>query len=378
MVSVRTILNTALLVTGIPLYASEKGAGATTDYADAFERGGFAAAAVPADSLLPVRVNIHLPVRVALHAGEDITADLEEVETDWRRTRDHRRALVRLLKIARVKKSVWNLWGGYRLYNDLERVAAKLKLYALVMKCHDRAVAEASLTETGPFISPDSSSLFLLTAEDTSLLTAGGQLSVMKSPPVRTSEIWESFDDGKQAISYALLVHAKQPVPGRRKSYTHINNVGHLFITLIKYNADNSCVSRSFGFYPRKTGLFSGTPVHPRSAAVFKDDALHDWDEVVGKFISVRKFQKIIGLLKEYDQLGYNLNKNNCTDFGLSVAAIGGICIRDTWGSWPLGSGNNPANAGQSLLEGKWSNTDEDYRGPVFVCNNVQTFPGMK
>jgi hypothetical protein len=356
MVSVRTLLNTALLVTGIPLFASA--------------RGLVAATALPADSLLPVRVSIH--------AGEDITAELEDVETDWRRTRDHRRALVRLLKIARVKKSVWNLWGGCRLYNDLESVAAKLKLYPLVMKCHDRAVVLASLTEAGLFIPPDSSSLYLLTAEDTSLLVSGEQLSGVKSAPVRTREIWESFDDGKQAVSYAMLVHAKQPVPGRRKSYSHINNVGHLFITLIKYNADNSYVSRSFGFYPRKKGLFSATPVHPRSAAVFKDDALHDWDEVVGKFISPRKFQKIIGLLKEYDQLGYNLNKNNCTDFGLSVAAIGGISIRDTRGTWPLGSGNNPANAGQSLLEGKWSNTDEDFRGPVFVFNNVQSFPGMK
>ena len=71
-----------------------------------------------------------------------------------------------------------------------------------------------------------------------------------------------------------------------------------MFITLIKYNTDNSFVSRSFGFYPRKGSVFSATPIHPSSPSVFKDDALHDWDELAGKFISPITFQKIIDLLK--------------------------------------------------------------------------------
>ena len=72
-------------------------------------------------------------------------------------------------------------------------------------------------------------------------------------------------------------------------------------------------------------------------------------------------------VIKNYDHLAYNLNRNNCTDFGLTLASIGGISITETQGTWPLGKGNNPANAGQSLLEGKFRNTDPDYHNPLFV-----------
>ncbi len=94
------------------------------------------------------------------------------------------------------------------------------------------------------------------------------------------------FDDNKKATDYALMINVKQPVNGKLKSFKVINNVGHLFITLIKYYADKSYVSRSFEFYPQKTGLLSANPFKPTIAAVFKDDALYDWDEAISKFIS--------------------------------------------------------------------------------------------
>jgi len=189
----------------------------------------------------------------------------------------------------------------------------------------------------------------------------------VKSDPVEGPEIWDPFEDGKTASSYAFLLYVKQPVPGKRKSFTGINNVGHTFITLIKYNTDNTYVSRSFGFYPKKRGFLSATPLHPGAPSVFKNDSLHDWDEAVGKFISYRKFQRIIRIIKRYNLKEYDLNQNNCTNFGMNVAMIGGISIRETRGSWPLGKGSNPANAGQSILEGKMDNTDSDSQDSLFI-----------
>ena len=147
-----------------------------------------------------------------------------------------------------------------------------------------------------------------------------------------------------------------------------------MFITLIKYNSDNSVTARSFGFYPHKKNFFSATPLHISSPSVFKDDASHDWDESIGKFISAARFEKILGLLSKYDNAIYNLKRNNCTDFGLDIAFLAGISIADTRGAWPLGKGNNPGSAGQSMLEGKFRNTDTDAVGQntLFLCNNFR------
>ena len=189
-----------------------------------------------------------------------------------------------------------------------------------------------------------------------------------KAAKLRAKDITQAFYDHKKALAYGLLIHTKQPVSGKRKTFTGINNVGHMFITLIKFNRDSGYVSRTFGFYPDKDNLLSATPLIPSSTAVFKDDEAHDWDEMVGKFVSKRRFRKILRMVRQYSRSKYNLNHNNCTDFGLCVAAIAGIKIDETKGSWPLGSGNNPANAGQSILEGKVEDADAQ---ELLILNNL-------
>ena len=387
-ITLRSLLSILLTLVVLPLWALDKGAA----------RPLFGTAIIhKADSLLPVRNSYD-----AKHGffslndegafrNQALISDLLEAETDYNTTGNSRRALVRLLKIVRIKKNRWDSRSGARLFSDLANVSVKLKLYSLAMKCYYKATQytdrgqfpvyrklEAGFSDGGePDTEDDDNALVdsisfnKLVSSDTASGTPAFSGGTVKSEPIRTSGIWESFDDGKTAVSYALILHAKQPVSGKRKSFTHINNVGHLFITLIKYNDDNTFVSRSFGFYPRKTTIFSATPLHPGSASVFKDDALHEWDEMAGKFISGRRFQKIIELLKRYDHLTYNLNRNNCTDFGLNMAELGGISISQTVGTWPLGRGNNPANAGQSMLEGKIKNIDLEYQGPLFICSNV-------
>jgi hypothetical protein len=195
----------------------------------------------------------------------------------------------------------------------------------------------------------------------------------IQSKPEQACNITDPFDDGKQASAYALMIHIQQPVSGKRKIFIKLNKVGHTFITLIKYNTDSTSVSRSFGFYPKKDHFLSATPLFPTSTSVFKDDERHNWDETIGTFISERKFNKILQVVREYDQKKYNLNKNNCTDFGLNLAGTAGIKIMDTVGSWPLGRGNNPASAGQSVLEGKVLNMDSNRS--LFICNDLDLRP---
>jgi len=200
----------------------------------------------------------------------------------------------------------------------------------------------------------------LVVDRDTIMIVAGDR----HAGAMTLSEITAPFDDNKKAIAYGVLLHFKQPVAGTRKAFTGISTVGHMFITLTKFNADSGYVSRTFGFYPDKDYLLSATPLLPSSSSVFKDDAGRDWDELMATFVSKRKFNRILRMVMRYSRRKYHLNKNNCTDFGLVIAGIAGIQIRDTKGSWPLGSGNNPGDAGQSVREGKIEQLDQ---GALFV-----------
>ncbi len=286
--------------------------------------------------------------------------------------------MVRLLKIAGLKRVIKNNTLGSRLFSDLAEVSATLKMYPLAMKCYLKS--DKTLKAKNKFLWEyhslwDSTEFNHLLLIDSQTLSSSQKLTVVDSPPVSLENIEQSFSDGKTAAAYAILVHVKQPRRGKRKAFTGINNVGHTFITLVKYNTDNSSVSRSFGYYPAKNHLLSATPLHPGDQAVFKDDARHEWDEVVGKFISEEQFGHIIGIMNRYNRKKYNLNNNNCTDFGLTVAISAGLQIDHTSGRWPLGKGNNPANAGQSLLENKFTDNDSSnaqtllINSPLFLNN---------
>jgi hypothetical protein len=323
----------------------------------------FAATAAGKDSVLPVRLTFSLS-----SANNQVNAELTDIESEYGFTMDNRKAFSRLRKLTRLHLPVWSRLRS-RLFNDLAGVSAKLKWYAIAMKCyysgyHDPDLPDPACGGMAEDDLPDSTF-------PAAGLSAGRPVIARPSPPVDVADILASFNDGKTASSYAVLVEVKQPISGKRKAFTHINNVGHMFITLIKYNSDNSVVCRSFGFYPDKSSLLAATPLHPSSPSVIKDDSDHDWDEIAGKFISPKRFYKIIGALQSYEHQTYHLDRNNCTDFGLTMARIGGINITNTVGRWPLGKGNNPANAGQSMLEHKLANTDEEFSDPLFVSTNL-------
>jgi len=312
-----------------------------------------------------------------------------------------RRYLAALLKEERQSDSSTAKHNNRLFYYRLASAFAKLRLYPLAMKCYFKTLTFEDQSAVQGISPPVTASLDgkqlisaqLATQADTLMNTSqienthvldinGSDIHLLQADSgkingqddvqslrVTADKMTDPFDDGKTAVAYALLVHVKQPVSGTRKVF-YITDVGHTFITLIKYNSDSSTVSRSFGFYPRKRFILQATPLMPSAPPTFKDDSLHNWDEISGNFISKRAFGRILNIVKKYEHRKYHLSNHNCTDFGLEIAAQAGIAIKNSRGSWPLGSGNNPAFAGQSLREGQVTVIPGSYTGNVFLVTD--------
>ncbi|SEB10013.1 hypothetical protein [Pedobacter hartonius] len=269
--------------------------------------------------------------------------------------------------------------SGKKFYYHLANVFARLRLYPLAMKCFFKAVrvngsGMDSLQLSAVGSNPQDGALAVSLKDDAIVgkraLVVRAKRTSKKSKRTSFQQIISNFNDGKTAVAYALLFHVKQPAPGKRKIFVWVNT-GHTFITLIKYNADSTYASASFGFYPDKDQVLSATPIAPTTSATFKDDAGHLWDEVLGKFISRRNFENILELTRKFEGMTYNLNQQNCTDFGLQAASLAGIHITDTFGKWPLGRGNNPAVTGQSILKGRISNEAKTTQEQLFMDQTV-------
>lgn len=270
-------------------------------------------------------------------------------------------------------------------YYKLAVLLARLKKYPLALKYFsyakdttedhmpsERFGRDSLLLNLAGIIIPDSSvknkeALFLL-GNDTILLE--NRHSAAASKPVSLKKLLEPFKEEEEKDSYGIVLHIKQPVPGKRKQYALFNNVGHMFITLIKFDNEGGSVSRTFGFYPQKSNFLSATPLMPDASSTFKTDETHQWDQMIGKLISRKQFKLVLRMVHQYGKKRYHLNKNNCTDFGLCIAAICGIEIKDTRGSWPLGAGNNPGDTGQSVLEGKIGNTGNPEEPDLFILSD--------
>ena len=299
----------------------------------------------------------------------------KEIRNNWQ----NQRALTRLLQAGKIHKAFTRKRYKERLLNNLSDIAAGLNLYPLAMSYRQMQVEFNDSIEGSTSL--DTAQQILIKDRDleTNMVISGLKIQTnteqtfpWDSEPIAGTAIISAFNDQKESVRYAMLLQVKQPKAGSRKSFTGIDNVGHMFVTLIKYNSDSSYVCRSFGFYPAKSRLLHATPLHPGDDPVIKDDTGHEWDVAIGKFISARRFQRILRVLNRFETTNYHLSKNNCTDFGLTIAAVCGITIPQSQGKWPLGSGNNPANAGQSILEGKVIDSEADGAAPVFLFNKLK------
>ncbi len=256
---------------------------------------------------------------------------------------------------------------------------ARLKLYPLAMKCFFKTLQknkqkhsneEVAVSDSMGIDDSPSPDLPINTKDDSLAYVQSLQVRSEKSVRTTYENISGTFNDGKQAVAYALLFHVKQPSPGKKKVHV-LAYTGHTYITLIKYNTDSTYVSCSFGFYPKKDHIFSATPWFPSTSSQFKNDAGHKWDEIIGKFISKKSFDKILKLTKEYNDVDYHLSYNNCTDFSLQAAGMAGISISNTEGKWFMGHGNNPGVTGQSILQGGYGTTDKQPVATLFKSLNT-------
>jgi hypothetical protein len=300
-----------------------------------------------------VLLTLSIIMLFALHTNAQSSATIASLHGD------EEKQVMDYLKKGDVANDAYNAKIA-RLYK-MANFFTRLRLYPLAMKCFLRTLAADSLHTTDLPLTNRDDSLF----QKQELFIAKNNREI-NSRPVHYQDIIHTFEDGKQAVAYALVFHVKQPVRGQPKVHK-LAYTGHTFITLIKYNADSSYTSASFGFFPKKDNPLSATPVFPSTSSTFKDDAEHDWDEVIGKFISRRRFEKILRLTEQYGGLRYHLSKNNCSDFGLKAADLAGLSIWDTKGKWLLGGGNNPGNTGQSILNGKFSNRDSGNYDGLYI-----------
>jgi hypothetical protein len=290
---------------------------------------------------------------------------------------EERKQLMNYLKQLELGNSITENQKNSKALYRFANLFARLKMYPLAMKCFFKTIDRENrkAKKAGqPIADADDEATFNdlpINTKDESLLGMQAEkVKHAKNKYTNYRRIVSTFNDGKPAVAYALLFHVKQPISGKPKVFV-FSNTGHTFITLIKYNADSTYVSCSFGFYPKKEKILFATPWDPDAESQFKDDAGHKWDEVVGKFISKRSFEKILGLTKKYEDLDYHLSNNNCTDFSLKAATLAGLNISDTKASWPLGYGSNPGTTGQSVMDGKFNNTDSQPNATIFKATDI-------
>ncbi|MBL7760812.1 MAG: hypothetical protein JNK08_08960 [Sediminibacterium sp.] len=303
-------------------------------------------------------------------------------------------ALRQLRRLLKLKNLSEDEQAVSHLYYNLAVVMARMKNYPAALSCFYKAgntqahhlfkmrrkrymyldSSYYSFQENTEEPSSEDHSVFndsLLDASLQSLEQASDTLqSDEPGEQVQATSLIEAFMDDKRASSYAIAIHVKQPVAGKKKIFTGLGNVGHMFITLTKFNKDRSFVSRTFGFYPEKGLMIPVNPIFPESPSVLKNDHFRTWDEMIGRFVSQKDFSRILEFIDKNSNTLYHLNRFNCSDFALAIAELAHIRIAETSGKWPLGKGNNPGTTGQSILAGKFSNVETGSQSGLFACTN--------
>jgi len=150
-----------------------------------------AAGGVNVDSLLPVSID-----RGVGSLDKAAFAELQEIESSYGRSDDHRKALASLLDMARLRAAFCTRKVRFRLYRDLAKVSTRLRMYSLAMRCYYNACqAETDL--------PGDSGLYRA-------------LPVAESVPIEVDSLIAVFRDGRVADFYAVLLEIKQPIAGKR------------------------------------------------------------------------------------------------------------------------------------------------------------------
>lgn len=299
------------------------------------------------------------------------------------------KALIQLHRALQTKDQVDDDQILSHLYNNLAIVLARYNNFTAAMSCFHRAgiiKSTYNFKKRGKrFISQNNYAVTYGTIKN-ELIIPDEILELMvqdqinqkelerteeyESERIEPSSIVEAFLDKKEATHYALAILIKQPIPGQKNTNTGLGEVGHSFISLIKYNKDQSAISKTFGFYPEEGQLIPVNPLSQVANSVIKDDAYHSWDQLLAKFVTKEQFEEILEYIDHHIVDEYHLSDYNCSDFALLIAKIGKIQIEETVGTWPLGKGDNPGYIGQSILAGKYMNLELKSKEGLFTCSN--------
>lgn len=298
-------------------------------------------------------------------------------------------ALIQLHQVLQTKETVTDQGILSHLYNNLAIVLARYNNFTASMACFYKAgsiESKYNFTKRGKrylsFFSTNTNyenkinediindEILELMIQDQINQKELERTEEFESEQIKPASIVEAFLDQKVATHYALALLIKQPIPGQKNTNTGLGEVGHSFISLIKYNKDQSAVSKTFGFYPEEGQLIPVNPVIPTANSVIKDDAYHNWDQLLGKFVTKEQFEKILEYIDHNISNEYHLSDYNCSDFALTIAELSDMKIENTVGYWPLGKGDNPGYIGQSILAGKYMNLSTKTKEGLFTCSN--------
>lgn len=166
---------------------------------------------------------------------------------------------------------------------------------------------------------------------------------------IDANKVREAFNTGKTGKSYQLVIHVDQPGKGGDRDtyeYNKGTDPGHAFVTLNRRNTDGTTDSKTFGYYPYPQSV---NPLASEENGKIRDNFGHEQEVVQTRGITEKNFNDILNFVESKKNTRYDLNINNCTDFVINVAAVAGIKLPRTKGTWPNGGGVNPGDLGQDL-----------------------------
>ncbi len=153
------------------------------------------------------------------------------------------------------------------------------------------------------------------------------------------------FDKSKGA---ELTIYIDQPVNGQPNTWIDKDpsiggvdpEVGHTFISITQGG-----ITRVLGFYPA-TGVKPKDS--PQDVSILIDDSGHSFDVSITRTISPSELSILLHRVNNFRPI-YDLNNYNCTDFAVQCGNAAGMGLPSSYGSWPLGGGDNPGVLGEKV-----------------------------
>ncbi|GAA3613173.1 hypothetical protein Q4Q39_03780 [Flavivirga amylovorans] len=147
------------------------------------------------------------------------------------------------------------------------------------------------------------------------------------------------LDSSQPAV---FTIYVDQPTPNKREALNNALDVGHTFISI---QQDNNVAS--FGFYPAE-----GVGYRESVNGIMGDNSNYSFDVSISIPVDASKLNSIINYSVNFSQnVTYNLQTNNCSNFGIYTANLAGlpISVSEATGNWILGNGANPGALGQQI-----------------------------